>query len=396
MKRPTTMMATRPPMIGLTMYWRMTGSPRSMFGNDRRGPGAGKARSKTSWADFALLFRYLRKPLARLRSLFEQSRRRTAPPAAPACAWSDGACLRRLELWATAPAARWRARRFHRRPASRRRSRQSTSPRRRPRRGRYGCRCRSGQGRPHIDRRGLHRHQHEAGASDRRAGVGIGVGRAVDQHDLGVARALRDLAAGAPAGDRGEAEPGAGLAQPFFAPLIPMGQARLRVGVDERDDTPLVGPGDPEMRGKGRLAGAALALRNGDDGGGHDRRSSRRESPLSLMLAWMRARFRCCTESDWAATGDTAGFASSSLADARGGASGRLVVEWPAAPAARLSPQRSCPRQFSKPRASAAVSSAESEIRYPERTMLTSPATGSGRTLTISRATLDILLPLIG
>src|SRR5229473_47557 len=82
MKRPTTMMATRPPMIGLTMYWRMTGSPRSMFGNDRRGPGAGKARSKTSWADFALLFRYLRKPLARLRSLFEQARRRTAPPAA--------------------------------------------------------------------------------------------------------------------------------------------------------------------------------------------------------------------------------------------------------------------------------------------------------------------------
>src|SRR6185437_15119354 len=150
---------------------------------------------------------------------------------------------------------------------------------------------------------------------------------------------------------------GAGRAEPRLALVVPLRQARLRVGIDERHDTSVTCPGDAEMRGEGRLAGAALALRDGDDGGRHDRRSSLRESPLSLMLASMSVRCRCCAASG-SAGGGAKGLAPSEAA--RGASSVRLTGGGPARawPLARFSPQRSCARLFSKPRASSAASSA--------------------------------------
>jgi L-threonylcarbamoyladenylate synthase len=67
-----------------------------------------------------------------------------------------------------------------------------------------------------------------------------------------------DLGGGAPAGDRREVE--AGLPSPGAARYggVPRRQAALRVDVDEGDVAPLPGPGDSEMRGQRRLAGATF------------------------------------------------------------------------------------------------------------------------------------------
>src|SRR6185437_16809644 len=98
------------------------------------------------------------------------------------------------------------------------------------------------------------------------------MGRAVDDDDVVVAGAALDLCRGAPAGDGGEVEPGPVLAEPFGAQGMPRGEAALRVDVDEGDAVSLTGPGDGEMRRERGLAGAALLLRDGDNGSSHARR----------------------------------------------------------------------------------------------------------------------------
>src|SRR5512145_2772601 len=46
---------------------------------------------------------------------------------------------------------------------------------------------------------------------------------------------------------------------------MPGAEARLRIGIEKRDPTPLFGPADREMGSQCRLAGTALVLCHGDD-----------------------------------------------------------------------------------------------------------------------------------
>ena len=95
------------------------------------------------------------------------------------------------------------------------------------------------------------------------------MGRAVDQHDIVVARPALDLRRDSPAGDRGDIDVRPGLPPPLAPQAEPGGEARLRVDVDDRNAPSRRRPGERQMRGQRRLAGAALLLCDGDDVGWH-------------------------------------------------------------------------------------------------------------------------------
>src|SRR6185312_4168572 len=123
--------------------------------------------------------------------------------------------------------------------------------------------------RPDIHRRRLHRHQHEARRPDGDARLRLGMRRAIDKDDIVGAGLALDLGGDTPTGDRRDLDGGV-AAEPLPAQVEPGGKTALRIDVDDGDALTRR-PGQCEMRGERRLAGTALALRDGDDGRWHRR-----------------------------------------------------------------------------------------------------------------------------
>ena len=119
-------------------------------------------------------------------------------------------------------------------------------------------------GRPQIERRGLDRDQHQPRGAHRDARLGLDVRRAVDDDEIGLSGAIGDPLLGAPAGHRRELKADRRVPEPLPSQPHPGGEAGLRVDVEHGDLRTLPRPGDRQLRGQGRLAGPALALRYRD------------------------------------------------------------------------------------------------------------------------------------
>ena len=105
----------------------------------------------------------------------------------------------------------------------------------------------------------MQRHEHEIGAADGQFGIGLDLGRAVDQHDVMIGAQPVELAGEAPAGDLAVADwPLCGGSE-----RVPPGEAALRVGI-EHGHAPRDRPGGRQSGDQHGLAGAALLLRHGD------------------------------------------------------------------------------------------------------------------------------------
>ena len=116
---------------------------------------------------------------------------------------------------------------------------------------------------PAVERRRLHRDQHEVGGEQRRAHQAGDTRRPVDDDVIGVARELRRFAMERVAREADDAE------QPRQGPpgalLRPVERRALRVGVDQRDALALPRPFAGEMQRERRLADAALLVEERDD-----------------------------------------------------------------------------------------------------------------------------------
>src|SRR3954453_236667 len=121
---------------------------------------------------------------------------------------------------------------------------------------------------PDVERAGLDGDEDEVGGADGALGLALGVGGRVDEDEVVLALEAVELDAEAPAADHGEAELGGGLGA-VLAAAHPGGEAGLGIDVDEGDAVAGGAERGGELDDQRGLAGAALLLRHGDDGGGH-------------------------------------------------------------------------------------------------------------------------------
>ena len=90
------------------------------------------------------------------------------------------------------------------------------------------------------------------------------MGWTIDYDEIGAARSILDPLRCSPSGECGEVKPDSPRAELRASQVDPSGETALRIDVDHGEASALPHPRDGELRGKRRLVGATLTLRDRD------------------------------------------------------------------------------------------------------------------------------------